>query len=150
MASAQKKILCIEDDREVAALIVEDLAERGFQVCLAHDDNEGFDTILEQRPDLVLADMNILAISGFELLERLASAMEPCCDIPFIFVTALTDPDNRNHGPRLGADEFITKPIDFEVLHAIISARLVGPRLSKHPHKLRLSLSSVGYCLDQA
>jgi DNA-binding response OmpR family regulator len=142
MSGARKKILCIEDDPEIAALIAEELTERGFQVYLAHDGDEGFNAILKELPDLVLADINVPAMSGFEMIERLTSLMGLDRDIPFIFLTALTDPDNRNHGPRLGVDEFITKPIDFEVLHTIISARLVGPRLSEHPRKLYLVLNN--------
>jgi len=126
----------------VAVLIVEELTERGFQVCLAHDGNEGFDAILKELPDLVLADINVPAMSGFEMIERLTSVMGLGRDIPFIFVTALTDPDNQNRGPQLGVDEFITKPIDFDVLHTIISARLIGPRLSEHPQKLYLVLNN--------
>jgi DNA-binding response OmpR family regulator len=143
MSKARRKILCIEDDCEVASLIAEELRERGFEVCLVHDGRQGLDAILKELPDLVLVDINLPAMSGFEIIEHLRASMLRGRDIPFIFLTALTDPDNRNHGPQLGADEFITKPIDFEVLHAIMSARLVGPRLSKHPQRLYLSLNSL-------
>jgi DNA-binding response OmpR family regulator len=140
MSEARKKILYIEDDREIAALIAEELIGQGFEVCLAYDGRDGLDAILKERPDLVLADINLPVMSGFEVLEQLNSVMQSGYDIPFIFVTALADPDNRRRGRRLRADEFITKPIDYEVLNAIIAARLTGPRLSKHPNKLHLSL----------
>src|SRR2546421_80761 len=54
MAEARKKILCIEDDRETAALIAEELVERGYEVSIAHDGREGLAAILRQMPDLVL------------------------------------------------------------------------------------------------
>jgi len=57
MAEACKKILCIEDDRETAALIVEELIERGFEVSTAHDGRSGFAAILKNMPDLVLSDI---------------------------------------------------------------------------------------------
>ncbi len=71
MPEAAKKILCIEDDRETAALIAEELVDRGYEVTLAHDGREGLAAILQIMPDLVLSDISMPAMSGFELLERL-------------------------------------------------------------------------------
>jgi len=126
MAEARKKILCIEDDRETAALIAEELIERGFEISIAHDGRAGLAAILKNMPDLVLSDISMPVMSGFELLERL-TALEPrFAKMPFIFLTALTDRDNELKGRHLGADDYVTKPIDFEVLTAIINARLAG------------------------
>src|SRR5215470_18404608 len=124
MAEARKKILCIEDDRETAALIVEELIERGFEVTIAHDGRAGLAAILKNMPDLVLSDISMPVMSGFEVLERL-TALEPRFgNMPFVFLTALTDRENELKGRQLGADDYVTKPIDFDVLGAIISARL--------------------------
>ena len=126
MAEARTKILCIEDDRETAALIAEELVERGFEISIAHDGRAGLAAILKNMPDLVLSDISMPVMSGFELLERL-TALEPrFAKMPFIFLTALTDRDNELKGRHLGADDYVTKPIDFEVLTAIINARLAG------------------------
>ena len=126
MAEARKKILCIEDDRETAALIAEELVERGFEISIAHDGRAGLAAILKTMPDLVLSDISMPVMSGFELLERL-TALEPrFAKMPFIFLTALTDRDNELKGRHLGADDYVTKPIDFEVLTTIINARLAG------------------------
>jgi DNA-binding response OmpR family regulator len=126
MAEAPKKILCIEDDRETAALIVEELIERGFEVSIAHDGRSGLAAILKNMPDLVLSDISMPVMSGFELLERL-TALEPrFAKMPFVFLTALTDRDNELKGRQLGADDYVTKPIDFDMLTTIINARLAG------------------------
>jgi DNA-binding response OmpR family regulator len=126
MAEPRKKILCIEDDRETAALIAEELVERGFEISIAHDGRAGLAAILKDMPDLVLSDISMPVMSGFELLERL-TALEPrFAKMPFIFLTALTDRDNELKGRHLGADDYVTKPIDFEVLGTIINARLAG------------------------
>jgi DNA-binding response OmpR family regulator len=126
MAEPRKKILCIEDDRETAALIAEELVERGFEISIAHDGRAGLAAILKNMPDLVLSDISMPVMSGFELLERL-TALEPrFAKMPFIFLTALTDRDNELKGRHLGADDYVTKPIDFEVLTTIINARLAG------------------------
>ena len=126
MAETRKTILCIEDDRETAALIAEELIERGFEVSVAHDGRTGLAAILKNMPDLVLSDISMPAMSGFELLERL-TALEPrFAKMPFVFLTALTDRDNELKGRQLGADDYVTKPIDFDVLTTIINARLAG------------------------
>src|SRR5258708_18166310 len=126
MAEPRKKILCIEDDRETAALIAEELVERGFDISIASDGRGGLAAMLKNMPDLVLSDISMPVMSGSELLERL-TALEPrFAKMPFIFLTALTDRDNELKGRHLGADDYVTKPIDFEVLTTIINARLAG------------------------
>src|SRR5258706_16161139 len=105
MAETRKTILCIEDDRETAAMIAEELVERGFEVSVAHDGRTGLAAILKNMPDLVLSDISMPAMSGFELLERL-TALEPrFAKMPFVFLTALTDRDNELKGRQLGADD---------------------------------------------
>src|SRR6266404_9298338 len=126
MAETRKTILCIEDDRETAALIAEELIERGFEVSVAHDGRTGLAAILKNMPDLVLSDISMPAMSGFELLERLTSLEPRFAKMPFVFLTALTDRDNELKGRQLGADDYVTKPIDFDVLTTIINARLAG------------------------
>jgi DNA-binding NarL/FixJ family response regulator len=126
MAETPIKILCIEDDRETAALIAEELVDRGYEVILAHDGREGLAAILRTMPDLVLSDISMPAMSGFELLESLVALAPRFSKMPFVFLTALTDRDNELKGRQLGADDYVTKPIDFELLATIITARLAG------------------------
>jgi DNA-binding response OmpR family regulator len=126
MTEAPKRILCIEDDRETAALIAEELIDRGYDVVVARDGREGLEAILRTMPDLVLSDISMPVMSGFELLERLVGLAPRFSRMPFVFLTALTDRDNELKGRHLGADDYVTKPIDFDLLAAIISARLAG------------------------
>jgi DNA-binding response OmpR family regulator len=126
MVEARKKILCVEDDREVSALLADELAHRGFDVTAAHDGHEGFVAILRDMPDLVLCDIGVPVMSGFEVLERLNALAPRLGHVPFIFLTALTDRNSELRARRLGADDYVTKPIDFDMLEMIINARLVG------------------------
>jgi DNA-binding NarL/FixJ family response regulator len=126
MTEHRKTILCIEDDRETAALIAEELIDRAFEINLAFDGQEGLAAILGTKPDLVLCDISMPTLSGFEVLERLTSLAPGFGSIPFIFLTALADRDNELKGRQLGADDYITKPIDFDMLSMIINARLAG------------------------
>ncbi|MGQ4828629.1 response regulator, partial [Enterococcus faecalis] len=77
---------CIEDDRETAELIREELEERGFDVVLAHNGREGFAAIVAQTPDLVLCDVNMPVMSGFDVLERLTAVAPRFQDMPFVFL----------------------------------------------------------------
>jgi DNA-binding response OmpR family regulator len=124
MPDVRKKILCIEDDRETAALIAEELLDRGYEVTIAHDGREGLSAILRVMPDLVLSDISMPAMSGFELLEQLTALAPRFSNMPFVFLTALTDRDNELKGRQLGADDYVTKPIDFDLLAMIVEARL--------------------------
>jgi DNA-binding NarL/FixJ family response regulator len=124
MSTPSKQILCIEDDAETAALIAEDLRDRGHSVEIATNGHSGLSAILKSNPDLVLCDINMPGMTGFELMERLLILAPQFEAVPFIFLTARTDRDSELKGRRLGADDYVTKPVDFEILAAIIDARL--------------------------
>jgi DNA-binding NarL/FixJ family response regulator len=126
MAEARKKILCIEDDRAVAAMVADELTNRGFDVVVAYDGHEGFVAILKLMPDLVLCDISMPIMSGFEVLERLNALAPRLGHIPFVFLTALADRESELRARRLGADDYVTKPIDFDMLEMIINARLAS------------------------
>ncbi len=125
MATETRRIVCIEDDRETAGLIAEELTDRGgFEIILAYDGQEGLAAILREQPDLVLSDISMPALSGFEVLEKLSAMAPNFAHIPFIFLTALADRDNELRGRQLGADDYVLKPVDFDILDSIIRTRL--------------------------
>jgi DNA-binding response OmpR family regulator len=124
MSPEQKKILCIEDDRETASLIAEEFAERGYDMTVAHDGQGGISAIIKTRPDIVLCDVSMPVMGGFEVLDRLMSLTPQFASMPFIFLTALGDRDNQLKGRRLGADDYVVKPIDFDILETVITGRL--------------------------
>jgi DNA-binding response OmpR family regulator len=140
MLKARKTILCIEDDHETAALIAEELVEQGFAVDVAHDGQDGLATILRQPPDLVLCDISMPFMSGFDVLERLTEIAPGFGYMPFVFLTALTDRKNELKGRQLGADDYVKKPVDFDVLVAIVNARLTrAPRKETRPDLVDLN-----------
>jgi DNA-binding response OmpR family regulator len=124
MTEVKKKILCIEDDRETAALIVEELVERGYRAIVAYNGREGLAAILKEMPDLVLCDISMRNMSGFEVLSHLIKIAPGFAHMPFVFLTGLTDRDSKVRGRQLGVDDYIIKPVDFDVLGTIIVARL--------------------------
>jgi len=126
MSETRKRILCIEDDGAVATLMADELAARNFEVTTARDGHEGLVAILKTMPDLVLCDISLPVMSGFEVLERLNALATRLGHIPFIFLTDFTDRESELRAWRLGADDYVSKPIDFEMLGMIINARLAG------------------------
>ena len=118
------QILCVEDDHELGQLLCEELSERGYHVVLARDGQEGLSAIFRDNPDLILADISMPVMSGLELLEALLQLEPRFGNIPFIFLTALADRESELKGRRLGADDYVTKPVDFDILDMIMKARL--------------------------
>ena len=114
MNTSGKRILCIEDDQETGTLIAEDLEERGYAVSVELNGQSGLAAILQTTPDLVLCDIDMPGMTGFEVLESLTSAAPQTEPTPFVFLTAMADRDNELKGRRLGADDYVTKPIDLD------------------------------------
>lgn len=123
----QSWILCIEDDPEVAGLIVEVLEEEKFRVSVAASGSAALAAI-RQQPDLVLCDIDLPDLSGFEVLEHLRQETLAPATMPFIFVTAFSHRAHQLRARALGCDDFIAKPIDFEMLVPIVRHRLTLAR----------------------
>ncbi|WP_207459346.1 response regulator transcription factor [Azospirillum sp. SYSU D00513] len=123
MTNRDKTILCIEDDPGTRELLVEELEEAGYAVAVAEDGPTGLAAIDRLRPDLILCDVDLPGLSGLELLERLKAGPEQPA-VPFLFLTAFGQRENQIRGRRLGCDDYIVKPIDFELLLEIVRHRL--------------------------
>lgn len=123
-SDSRRHVLCVDDDRETVGLIAEELVDRGFRVSVAHDGEQGLRAIMALQPDIVLADITMPNMSGFDLLERLTAIAPRFSEMPFVYLTALSDRANELKGRQLGADDYITKPVDFDILATIITARL--------------------------
>jgi DNA-binding NarL/FixJ family response regulator len=140
MPRSRRKLLCIDEDRETAAQIAQALADRGFDVGVAHDGQDGLLAILKEKPELVLCDVGAPRMSGFEVLEWLNDVAPRLGHIPFVFLTASSDRKSELKGRQLGADDYVTKPIDFDRLTLIIQARLAGVARNKiWPKQIKLN-----------
>lgn len=140
MTERRQHILCIDDDRETVGLIADELTDRGFKVTMAYDGEKGFQAIVAKRPDVVLADVSLPDQSGFDLLERLRHDAPHFRGMPFLYLTALCDRSNELKARRLGADDYITKPVDFDILAAIIATRLARvARAAVWPKQIHLN-----------
>jgi DNA-binding response OmpR family regulator len=113
-------ILCVEDEMDVRELITEELEDAGLRVLQASNGKEGLEQILRHRPDIVISDITMPEMDGTELLAELQINYPQFSNMPFIFLTALADREKMLEGMRAGADNYMTKPIDFDVLMAKI------------------------------
>ncbi|MEP4379772.1 MAG: response regulator [Alphaproteobacteria bacterium] len=118
------KILCIEDEAELREDIVEELREAGYDMFEAANGRVGYDAIVAHKPDLVLCDVNMPDMNGYELLTKLRDAHAEYDDVPFVFLSALADRKDIIAGKKLGADDYLTKPVDFEMLLVTVESRL--------------------------
>jgi DNA-binding NarL/FixJ family response regulator len=121
--NARPKILCIEDDPETVELLVEVLGDEGFDPVIARDGREGV-AKFDARPNLILCDVDMPHVSGFEVLQQLRKSVGQLRSIPFLFITAYGSRESHLQARRLGCDDFLTKPLDFELLVEIIRNRL--------------------------
>ncbi len=119
--------------------LAEALAEFGYTVELAPDGERGLKAIFSKPPDLVICDIRMPSANGFDVRERLAAAGPAYAAIPFVFLTALADRDSELTGRRLGADDYPTKPIDFEMLDAVIQNRLRHRNNDSSPPPIHLT-----------
>jgi len=119
-----EKILIIEDEKNIARMIALELSREGYDCHCAHDGQEGLTKALGEDYDLILLDVMLPALSGFEVLERLRRER----DTAVIMLTARGDIDDRVKGLDLGADDYLSKPFAMRELSARVRAALRHPR----------------------
>src|SRR6266571_5791262 len=102
-------IIIVEDDEDIADSIRYNLEREGFRVRVAATGEDALNLILERPPNLVLLDLNLPYMSGFELCRRLR-AEATTARVPILMLTARTDESDKVLGLNIGADDYVTKP----------------------------------------
>lgn len=120
---AQKKILVVDDEKDIVELISYNLEQEGFAVIKAYDGQMAWERVKTAKPDLVVLDLMIPGIHGLEVckLIRRDAATET---LPIIMLTAKSDQVDKILGLELGADDYVTKPFNVRELIARIRAVL--------------------------
>lgn len=130
----QVKILLIEDDKALAMTIINLLRVKGYDVAHAPDGAVGIQKAFEILPDLILCDISMKEISGYDvfnvLKESSATAM-----IPFVFLTAKSELKDIRFGMQLGADDYIVKPFEYDELITSIATRLNKAEASRRANE---------------
>lgn len=112
------RVLLVEDDRRLAALVAEYLRSRGVEVELAHDGLTGLARALAGPPDCVLLDLMLPGLDGREVCRRLRASS----DVPIVMLTALDGESERVLGLEVGADDYVCKPFSTPELLARVRA----------------------------
>jgi class 3 adenylate cyclase len=121
--AAGKKILVIDDESGIRNNILLMLKVERFAAIGAENGRLGLDMARSYLPDLILCDVNMPEMDGFQVLEALR-ADPRLADTPFVFLTALDDRANQRRGMNLGADDYLTKPFTRDELMSAVAARL--------------------------
>ncbi len=153
--TAKPCVLVVEDDVEYRGFLTEALEARGYTVRQATDGAEGFSIALQYHPTVIVADVVMPRVNGFNLLERLRENSRTQ-RIPVILISGMSDRDFIRKGMGLGADDYLTKPFRIDELCQTIDIRLQrlesltivreateDDRLHNLPHFLRNPLNAI-------
>jgi two-component system response regulator MtrA len=121
------KVMIVEDDRDIATLVADVLAEEGYATEVVTDSRQALDTFERVKPDVVTLDVMMPSLDGISLCLELRRNSE----VPILFISARKDPPDRVVGLRIGADDYMSKPFDTDELVARIEALLRRSHMSK-------------------
>ena len=129
------RILIVEDDRDLNLAMGTFLRRRGYEVSAAHCVPEAWDELAEHRHDLIISDIMMDKVDGFEFARMIRQEDR---DIPIIFISARDDIQAKIRGFTEGVDDYMVKPVDFEELDLRINALLRRAGI-RQTHKIELS-----------
>ncbi len=130
MNGQKQTVLVVEDDALISEMVAKNLKLEGYHVESARDGEEGLSKIKESSPDLILLDVLLPKLDGWEVLTRLRDDPQKK-DIPVIMLTALSDERSKIQGLRGGADDYVTKP--FSSLELMARVEAVLKRTDRQP-----------------
>jgi len=142
-----KTVLCIEDEHRLRQDILDELAEAGYGALGASDGREALALLNRTRPDLILCDISMPRLDGYGFLEAMRTTRPDLADVPLVFLTALGGREHVINGKRTGADDYLVKPVDFDLMLATIEARLgqierIGRKVEEDVAALRDALAA--------
>ena len=117
-------VLCIEDETHLREDIAEELRDSGYTTYEARDGVEGLQMILRHKPDMVVSDISMPRMNGRELVQTLREEHPEFADMPVVFLTAFNDRKDMLEGLRIGADDYLTKPVNYELLQTKVACAL--------------------------
>ena len=118
-----KRVLIIEDDKDIVELVRYNLANEGFQVSAAFDGSAGLSTLKKTPPDLLLLDLMLPKLSGLDICREIRRD-DSLNRLPILMLTARGDEADRVVGLEMGADDYVTKPFSPRELLARVKALL--------------------------
>lgn len=117
------RILVVDDEEDMTTAVEQILSGAGYEVLVAHDGWDGLALARRHQPDLVLLDVKMPQIDGWTFMKIIRSRRDLAA-VPVIFLTASTSAEDREHGLQLGAEAYLTKPVDPEQLLSEVASVL--------------------------
>jgi adenylate cyclase len=134
-----RTVLVADDREDTVELVQEVLTMEGYQVISASDGQEALEMISQHQPDLVILDLNMPRLNGYEVCERL-KANPATSSIPVLMLTAWAGPEHRVRGLQLGAEDYLAKPFDLRELLARVETRM---RAKQEADRLRADQKTI-------
>ena len=128
------KIMVVEDDVSLNRSVCDFLGMNGFDTIACHNATQAYDALYEQPFDLIISDVMMPGVDGFELAANIRAID---AEIPILFMTALDDMPSMQRGYRIGIDDYMTKPVNLDELLLRIGALLRRSRISTS-HRLEI------------
>ena len=117
------KILVVDDEDAVLEILEADLSEEGFDVISAKDGAEALALVYQERPDVVLLDLKMPVVNGYQVLQELR--LDPTTkNLPVILLTGVSPTEGEQAAVQLGANHYVTKPWKLDSLRAVIRVAL--------------------------
>lgn len=118
------RILVVEDDGALRYDMSQRVTEWGHVVRVASNGRQGFEAIEEWQPDMVLSDINMPDKTGFDLMRHVKAQGAEFADMAFLFISSRSTQKMIVEGFEIGADDYLTKPVDYNLLKAKLDAHL--------------------------
>lgn len=144
-AMEERKILLVEDEHKIADALKQGLTEKGFIIEVAYDGNTGYEKFQMHHYDLVVLDINLPGMNGYELCKRIRLADQ---HIPIIMLTAMNSLNDKIEGYDAGADDYMLKPFEFKELLLKIGVMLKRTLHQQLPIGITLKAADLEMNLD--
>ena len=122
----RRRVLVVDDEAKITYLLKSYLEANGYEVATQVTGQAGLDYAKEHQPDLVILDLKLPDISGYEVSDHLRAVYSHEA-LPILMVTAMDRPEDRERGFEHGADAYISKPFDFSCVATQVGMLLSGP-----------------------
>ena len=146
-----KKVLVVDDDKNICELLKLYLNKEGFETYFAYDGSEAVTSAEENEPDIIILDVMMPVINGWEACKLIRQFS----DVPIIMLTALDTTENKVQGLNIGADDYIVKPFEPVEVIARINAHLrradksLGDDTEENKHETKLVVDNIDIDLDK-
>lgn len=127
---ANEKLLIVDDEKDFVDMVAERLSAKGFKIVEAFDGKEGFEKAHSEKPDLIVLDVMMPEMSGYDVCRKL-KIEDGYKKTPIIMLTAKFQPNDLEFGKEMGADAYLTKPLELDQLLLTIKALLRIKRIKK-------------------